>query len=171
MKCWKVYVYICTMSARVTECFLHNLNISSDWRWEGHDHHHPRHPGGPGGGGGLQRRHERGGVPGRAQYQEHVDSQLRYKVNSSNCMISILLHLKSFLCWRLINNCNSVEEKEKAERSTDQDDVKPFQRPSIIVAPKRVSNVQTQPSTSGLYKESKRAIAEREKVKKFPFHF
>ena len=64
-----------------------------------------------------------------------------------------------------------MEEKEKAERSTDQDDVKPFQRPSIIVAPKRVSNVQTQPSTSGLYKESKRAIAEREKVKKFPFHF
>ena len=71
----------------------------------------------------------------------------------------------------LINNCNSVEEKEKAERSMDQDDVKPFQRPSIIVAPKRVSNVQTQPSTSGLYKESKRAIAEREKVKHFPFHF
>ena len=68
----------------------------------------------------------------------------------------------------LINNCNSVEEKEKAERSMDQDDVKPFQRPSIIVAPKRVSNVQTQPSTSGLYKESKRAIAEREKVKTFP---
>ena len=64
-----------------------------------------------------------------------------------------------------------MEEKEKAERSTDQDDVKPFQRPSIIVAPKRVSNVQTQPSTSGLYKESKRAIAEREKVKKFPFYF
>merc|ERR1711992_4566 len=60
----------------------------------------------------------------------------------------------------------SVEEKEKAERSTDQDDVKPFQRPSIIVAPKRVSNVQTQPSTSGLYKESKRAIAEREKEEK-----
>ena len=71
----------------------------------------------------------------------------------------------------LINNCNSVEEKEKAERSTDQDDVKPFQRPSIIVAPKRVSNVQTQPSTSGLYKESKRAIAEREKVKTFPISF
>ena len=64
-----------------------------------------------------------------------------------------------------------MEEKEKAERSTDQDDVKPFQRPSIIVAPKRVSNVQTQPSTSGLYKESKRAIAEREKVKKLPILF
>jgi len=60
-----------------------------------------------------------------------------------------------------------VEENENSEDvSTDStEDIKPFQRPSIIVAPKKVTQHQINTSAN-LYKESKKAIAEREREEK-----
>jgi len=55
-----------------------------------------------------------------------------------------------------------VEENENSEDvSTDStEDIKPFQRPSIIVSPKKVTQQHINTSAN-LYKESKKAIAER----------
>jgi len=60
-----------------------------------------------------------------------------------------------------------VEENENSEDvSTDStEDIKPFQRPSIIVSPKKVTQQHINTSAN-LYKESKKAIAEREREEK-----
>ena len=67
---------------------------------------------------------------------------------------------------------------ESCQEYSEPVDVKPIKRPSIIVAPKSesceksydllsylsISGATQTTTSSGLYKESKRAIAEREKV-------
>jgi len=61
-----------------------------------------------------------------------------------------------------------VEENENSEDAVSNDsteDIKPFQRPSIIVSPKKVTQQHINTSAN-LYKESKKAIAEREREEK-----
>jgi len=71
-----------------------------------------------------------------------------------------VMNVEEFLAEHNISVDDNNDENYQEELPLD---MKPFKRPSIIVAPKRATQIS---SSSGLYKESKRAIAEREKEEK-----
>lgn len=73
-----------------------------------------------------------------------------------------VMNVEEFLAEHNISVDDNYDES--CQEYSAEVEVKPIKRPSIIVAPKRAT--QTSTSSSGLYKESKRAIAEREKEEK-----
>lgn len=72
-----------------------------------------------------------------------------------------VMNVEEFLAEHNISVDDNYDES--CQEYSEPVDVKPIKRPSIIVAPKRATQTST---SSGLYKESKRAIAEREKEEK-----